>query len=130
MGEGHKKYEQVRSIEAAAVRERRSLTPKERATIDRLNCEQKQFYKAAFQRGQEGHHGAGKGDAPDLSGIRTKTRIFRSDTIYSGTNSAGLTSSKLMASSGHVTVQSPHPIHFSVFTMAVSPSPSSVMASK
>ena len=56
MGEGHKKYEQVRSIEAAAVREGRLLTPKERATIDRLNCEQKQFYRAAFQRGQAGPH--------------------------------------------------------------------------
>jgi len=54
MAEGHKKYEQVRSIEAAAVREGRLLTPKERATIDRLNCEQKQFYRAAFQRGQVG----------------------------------------------------------------------------
>ena len=58
MGEGHKKYEQVRSIEAAAAREGRVLTPKERATIDRLNCEQKQFYKAAFQRGQTGLHRA------------------------------------------------------------------------
>ena len=56
MGEGHKKYEQVRSIEAGAVREGRLLTPKERATIDRLNCEQKQFYRAAFQRGQAGSH--------------------------------------------------------------------------
>ena len=56
MGKGHKKYEQVRSIEAAAVREGRSLNPKERATIDRLNCEQKQFYKAAFQKGQEDLH--------------------------------------------------------------------------
>ena len=56
MGEGHKKYEQVRNIEAAAVREGRLLTPKERETIDRLNYEQKQFYKAAFQRGQVGPH--------------------------------------------------------------------------
>jgi len=56
MGEGHKKYEQVRSIEAAAVSEGRLFTPKERATIDRLNCEQKQFYRAAFQRGQTGPH--------------------------------------------------------------------------
>jgi hypothetical protein len=55
MGEGHKKYEQVRSIEAAAVREGRLLTPKERAMIDQLNCEQKQFYRAAFQRGQAPH---------------------------------------------------------------------------
>jgi len=54
MGEGHKKYEQVRNIEAEAVREGRLLTPKERSTIDRLNCEQKQFYRAAFQRGQVG----------------------------------------------------------------------------
>jgi hypothetical protein len=58
MGEGHKKYEQVRSIEATAVREGRLLTPEERATIDRLNCEQKQFYKAAFQRGQTGYPGS------------------------------------------------------------------------
>ena len=58
MDEGHKKYEQVRRIEAAAAREGRVLTPKERATIDRLNCEQKQFYKAAFQRGQTGLHRA------------------------------------------------------------------------
>lgn len=56
MGEGHKKYEQVRSIEAAAVREGRSLTSKERAAIDRLNCEQRQFYRTAFQRGQVGPH--------------------------------------------------------------------------
>jgi len=54
MGEGHKKYEQVRSIEATAVREGRLLTPEERSTIDRLNYEQKQFYSAAFQRGQAG----------------------------------------------------------------------------
>lgn len=52
MEEGHKKYEQVRSIEAMAVREGRLLTAKERSMIDRLNCEQKQFYRAAFQRGQ------------------------------------------------------------------------------
>lgn len=57
-GEGHKKYEQARSIEAAAFREGRLLTPEERVTIDRLNCEQKQFYRAAFQRGQAGPHKA------------------------------------------------------------------------
>lgn len=51
---GHYLYEQIRNMEARAVRENRSLTPEEQATIDRLNCEQRQVYQAAFRRGQKG----------------------------------------------------------------------------
>ena len=59
--EGHKYYERIRDIEACAFREKRSLTPKEQETIDRLNCEQRRFYEAAFQRGQKrGASGNGK----------------------------------------------------------------------
>jgi len=57
LGEGHKLYEQVRGIEADAVREGRSLTPEEMARIDELNQEQRRFYEAAFQRGQAGIRG-------------------------------------------------------------------------
>ncbi|MBT3259244.1 MAG: hypothetical protein HN366_22720 [Deltaproteobacteria bacterium] len=49
---GHKHYERIRAMEARAVRENRPLTPEERATIDRLNCEQRQIYQAEFKRGQ------------------------------------------------------------------------------
>lgn len=49
---GHKQYERIREMEAGAVRENRPLTPEERATIDRLNCEQRQIYQAEFNRGQ------------------------------------------------------------------------------
>ena len=51
---GHDRYEQIREMKARAVREKRPLTPEERATIDRLNCEQRRVYQAAFQRGQRG----------------------------------------------------------------------------
>lgn len=49
---GHKRYERIREMETRAFRENRSLTPEERATIDRLNCEQRQVYQAVFERGQ------------------------------------------------------------------------------
>jgi len=49
---GHKQYERIREMEARAVRESRPLTSEERATIDRLNCEQRQIYQAEFNRGQ------------------------------------------------------------------------------
>jgi hypothetical protein len=49
---GHKHYERIREMEARAVRENRPLIPEERATIDRLNCEQRQVYQAVFERGQ------------------------------------------------------------------------------
>ena len=52
--QGHDRYEQIRDMEARAARENRSLTPEERATIDRLNCEQRQVYQAAFERSQKG----------------------------------------------------------------------------
>jgi len=52
--QGHDRYEQIRDMEARAVRENRALTPEERATIDRINCEQRRIYHAAFQRGQKG----------------------------------------------------------------------------
>ena len=50
---GHKHYERIREMEARAVRENRALTPEERATIDRLNCEQREIYQAEFNRGQK-----------------------------------------------------------------------------
>ena len=49
---GHELYERIREMEARAVREDRPLTPEERATIDRLNCEQRRVYQAVFERGQ------------------------------------------------------------------------------
>ncbi len=51
---GHDLYVQIRGMEAGAVRENRQLTLEEQATIDRLNCEQRRVYRAAFQRGQKG----------------------------------------------------------------------------
>ena len=51
---GHDGYEQIRDMEARAARENRSLSPEERATIDRINCEQRRVYQAAFKRGQGG----------------------------------------------------------------------------
>ena len=51
---GHDGYEQIRDMEARAARENRSLSPEERATIDRINCEQRRVYQAAFKRGQRG----------------------------------------------------------------------------
>ena len=53
IGEGHNRYERIRGMKARAFRENRPLTHEERETIDRLNCEQRQFYQAAFQRGQK-----------------------------------------------------------------------------
>jgi len=50
---GHKHYERIRALEARAVRENRPLTSEERATIDRLNCEQRQIYQAEFKQGQK-----------------------------------------------------------------------------
>ena len=52
--QGHEHYERIRNMEARAVRENRPLTLEERALIDRLNCEQRRFYEAAFQEGQKG----------------------------------------------------------------------------
>jgi hypothetical protein len=52
---GHKRYERIREMEARAFRENRPLTLEERATIDRLNCEQRQVYQAVFERGQGSH---------------------------------------------------------------------------
>ena len=51
---GHDGYEKIRDMEARVARENRSLSPKERATIDRINCEQRRVYQAAFKRGQRG----------------------------------------------------------------------------
>ena len=51
---GHDLYEQIRDMEARAVRENRALTLEEQATIDRINCEQRRVYQAAFNRGQKG----------------------------------------------------------------------------
>ena len=50
--------------------------------------------------------------------------------VYAGTNSSGLTSFIAIASVGHVTMQSPHPMHFSELITAVPPSPSMLIASK
>ena len=50
---GHDLYEQIRGMEARAVRENRQLTLEEQAAIDRLNCEQRRVYRVAFQRGQK-----------------------------------------------------------------------------
>jgi hypothetical protein len=50
---GHDLYVKIRDMEARAVRENRLLTPEERATIDRINCEQRRVYQAAFKRGQK-----------------------------------------------------------------------------
>ena|GEM_PF-1357411 len=50
--QGHQYYARVRAMEARAYRENRPLTREERATIDRLNCEQRGVYKAAFEWGQ------------------------------------------------------------------------------
>ncbi len=49
---GHQYYARIRAMEARAVRENRPLTREERATIDRLNCEQRGVYKSAFEWGQ------------------------------------------------------------------------------
>jgi len=49
---GHKHYERIRAIKARAVREKRPLSSEERATIDRLNHEQRRVYQEAFKRGQ------------------------------------------------------------------------------
>lgn len=49
---GHKRYERIREMEARAFRENRPLTLEEQATIDRLNCEQRQIYQEVFIRGQ------------------------------------------------------------------------------
>ena len=51
-GPGHRLYEKIRAMESRAFREKRPLTPKERESIDRFNCEQRQFYQAAFKKGQ------------------------------------------------------------------------------
>ncbi|MCG6878752.1 MAG: hypothetical protein LJE96_06345 [Deltaproteobacteria bacterium] len=51
-GPGHRLYEKIRGMESKAFREKRSLTPEERESIDRFNCEQRRFYQAAFKQGQ------------------------------------------------------------------------------
>ncbi len=53
IGEGHELYVRIRGMKARAFYEGRSLTREEREIVDRLNCEQKQFYQAAFERGQK-----------------------------------------------------------------------------
>ena len=50
--EGHNYYERIREMESRAFRENRPLTLEEQATIDRLNCVQRQIYQAEFKRGQ------------------------------------------------------------------------------
>ncbi len=52
IGEGHRLYERIRNIRSRAFREGRPVTPKEQATIDRLNCRQRRFYQEAFKEGQ------------------------------------------------------------------------------
>ena len=51
-GPGHRLYEKIRTMESRAFREKRPLTLEERERIDRFNCEQRQFYQAAFKKGQ------------------------------------------------------------------------------
>ena len=57
-GQGHRLYDKIRTMESSAFRENRPLTPKERERIDRLNCEQRRYYQAAFKKGQIVSEGA------------------------------------------------------------------------
>lgn len=51
-GPGHRLYEKIRGMKSKAFRQKRSLTLQERESIDRFNCEQREFYQAAFMQGQ------------------------------------------------------------------------------
>jgi hypothetical protein len=57
--EGHRLYERQRQIRAEAARAGRALTSREKELIDQLDREQKEFYEAAFCRGQSSHRVSG-----------------------------------------------------------------------
>jgi hypothetical protein len=54
ISEGHRYYVRIREIKSRAFRENRPLTPDEKFTIDRLNCEQRRFYEKMFKQGRKG----------------------------------------------------------------------------
>jgi hypothetical protein len=57
-GEGHKLYEQIRTLQAQAETAKRQLTSEEQAKIDKLLAESKKLYDAALSESMETESGA------------------------------------------------------------------------
>ncbi|MFN3201564.1 MAG: RelA/SpoT domain-containing protein [Bradymonadia bacterium] len=74
-GVGHKIYEEIRTIQARAVAERRALTPDELARIEQLNAQSRAAYDSAL-----GDGGSGLSTDPGpTDGLSPSSGTFASD---------------------------------------------------
>jgi hypothetical protein len=64
IGEGHRYYVRIREMKSRAYREHRPLTKEEQSIIDRLNREQRRYYRTMFNQGQKACEQQGTGGKP------------------------------------------------------------------